>query len=106
MSLGNTNGMKTAIDNAGRVVIPKALRDAAGLKAGVPLEIRLVTDHLEIEVAPIAVELKRQGGLLVAVPVETTPTLTHATVQKAADRIKGARGVTTKAEGPGHEDDR
>lgn len=98
--------MKTAIDNAGRVVIPKALREAAGLKAGVPLEIRLVTDHLEIEVAPLAVELKRHGGLLVAVPVEPTPTLTHAVVQKAADRLRGARGAASKARGPGHEDDR
>ena len=70
------------------------------------MEIRLVTDHLEIEVAPLTVELKRQGGLLVAVPVEPTPTLTHATVQKVTDKLRGARGAAPDTGGPDHEDDR
>ncbi|MEO6120554.1 MAG: AbrB/MazE/SpoVT family DNA-binding domain-containing protein, partial [Acidimicrobiales bacterium] len=31
--------MRTTIDGAGRVVVPKAIRDSLGLTAGQPLEI-------------------------------------------------------------------
>jgi AbrB family looped-hinge helix DNA binding protein len=40
--------MRTAIDAAGRVVIPKALRDSLGLAAGQPLEIAERDGRLEI----------------------------------------------------------
>lgn len=40
--------MRITIDGAGRVVIPKPLRDQLGLVAGMELEVDLVDDHLEI----------------------------------------------------------
>ena len=40
--------MQTTIDEAGRVVIPKAIRDGAGLRPGTPLEIVLVRGCIEI----------------------------------------------------------
>jgi AbrB family looped-hinge helix DNA binding protein len=40
--------MQVTIDRAGRVVIPKPLRDVLGLSPETPLEIELVDDHLEL----------------------------------------------------------
>ena len=45
-------GMRTAIDGAGQVVAPKALRDALGLTAGQALEIAKGDGRLEIMPAP------------------------------------------------------
>ena len=69
--------MTTTIDNAGRIVIPKSLRDQAGLVPGTEIDIQIRNGHLEIEpVATITVE--RRGRFFVAVappgtlPVEPT----------------------------------
>jgi len=40
--------VRVSIDSAGRVVVPKHLRDAVGLSPGKPLEIDVVGDHLEL----------------------------------------------------------
>ena len=56
--------MKTAIDSAGRLVIPKPIRDAAGLKAGVEVEYR--DGKVEIEPSRSQINLVRKGSLLVA----------------------------------------
>lgn len=42
--------MQMAIDRAGRVVIPKPLRDQLGFSAGTPLEAEVVDGHLELSV--------------------------------------------------------
>jgi AbrB family looped-hinge helix DNA binding protein len=34
--------MKTIMDDAGRLVIPKSIRQQAGLKPGLPLDIRWI----------------------------------------------------------------
>ena len=60
--------MKTTIDSAGRLVIPKEVRREAGLKPGMPLEVRWHEGRIEIEPAPWPVKLVRKGRLLVAVP--------------------------------------
>lgn len=84
--------MKSTIDGAGRVVIPKALREAAGLTPGASLEIRLVEGHLEIEPAPVSVKLERRGKLLVAVPREPLPPLTAKDVKSVMSAIRKERG--------------
>jgi AbrB family looped-hinge helix DNA binding protein len=43
--------MKTTIDKAGRLVIPKRLRDRAGITAGAELDVRLNEDGA-LEIAP------------------------------------------------------
>ncbi len=40
--------MHVSIDKAGRVVVPKHVRDELGFSPGVPLEIDVVDGHLEL----------------------------------------------------------
>lgn len=55
--------MRTTIDKAGRLVIPKALRDRLGLGPGV-VEVRADGSGLRVEV-PAEESLDERGGLLV-----------------------------------------
>lgn len=73
--------MRTTIDGAGRVVIPKATRTRLGLEAGKVVEIRERDGLLEIAPVATAMALKRRGGGLVAVPEETLPPLTDEMVR-------------------------
>jgi AbrB family looped-hinge helix DNA binding protein len=56
--------MRATIDRAGRLVIPRPLRDRIGLAGGGEVEIEL--DGAGIRIAPVAgTELREEGGLLV-----------------------------------------
>lgn len=80
--------MKTAIDAAGRLVIPKALRQALGLKAGQVVEIRAGDGRLEIEIASTPMRLKRRGKGVVAVPDRELPPLTSDQVRETLERVR------------------
>jgi AbrB family looped-hinge helix DNA binding protein len=80
--------MKTTIDAAGRIVVPKALRQALGLKPGQPMEIRVGDGRLEIEVAPTPMQLKKRGKGVVAVPADTLPPLTAEQVRETLERVR------------------
>jgi len=80
--------MKTTIDAAGRVVIPKALRDVLGLQAGQALDIRAADGKLEIEAAPTPMRLERRGKLLAAVPDQELPPLTAELVRSTLEGIR------------------
>jgi AbrB family looped-hinge helix DNA binding protein len=56
--------MKTTIDRAGRVVIPKPIREVAGLRAGSPLEIEYRDGRIEIEPVAPKTRLVRKGSVL------------------------------------------
>ena len=58
--------MKTTIDKAGRVIIPAAIREKAGLKPGIKLEV--IADDIAIHLFPAASppKLVRKGNRLVA----------------------------------------
>lgn len=73
--------MRTTIDPAGRLVIPKEIRREAGLEPGVPLDIRLRDGRIEIEPAPLPLKLVRKGKLLVAVPETDVEALTKEAVE-------------------------
>ena len=58
--------MRSTIDRAGRLVIPKPLRDSIGL---VPGEVEITVDGAGLHIAPLADDrLEEEGGLLV-IPV-------------------------------------
>jgi AbrB family looped-hinge helix DNA binding protein len=80
--------MKTTIDAAGRIVVPKPLRQALGLKPGQALEIRAGDGRLEIEIAATPMQLKKRGKGLVAVPDAALPPLTAELVRETLERIR------------------
>ena len=83
--------MKTTIDNAGRLVIPKDIRRESGIKPGMPLEVRWEKGAIVITPAPLAVKLKRKGRLLVAVPTKETPRLSMDTVERTRKALRKER---------------
>jgi AbrB family looped-hinge helix DNA binding protein len=60
--------MRTSIDKAGRVVIPAAIRDRAGLTAGAVLEVTLDDATIRIERVAPGPRLVKVGRRLVARP--------------------------------------
>jgi AbrB family looped-hinge helix DNA binding protein len=73
--------MRTTIDAAGRLVIPKQLRDRLGLQPG---EVDVEADGADLRVRPVADDhlVEEDGWLLV--PASGT-TLTDADVQALRD---------------------
>jgi AbrB family looped-hinge helix DNA binding protein len=65
--------MRSTIDHAGRVVIPKPVRESAGLRPGSELEIEYRDGRVEIEPVRKNVKLVRRSGVLVAVPPPGSP---------------------------------
>ena len=93
---GMIYGMKTTIDSAGRLVIPKEIRQQAGIQPGTPLEIRLREGCIEIEPAAAKIRLERRGRLIVAVPQEPVPQLTADIVEKTRHKLRRERGAVDK----------
>lgn len=83
--------MKTTIDSAGRLVIPKAVRREAGLEAGVELEVHLRDGRIEIEPAPLPVRLVKRGRFTVAVPQRRLPMLRAEVVEETRRKIRDER---------------
>lgn len=80
--------MKTAIDSAGRLVIPKEVRREAGLKPGMILDVRWRSGVIEIEPALQPVTLQKRGRLLVAVPVKPAERLRSETVERTRRQVR------------------
>jgi AbrB family looped-hinge helix DNA binding protein len=80
--------MKTTIDAAGRIVVPKALRLALGLQPGQELEVRAGDGRLEIEIAATPMRLQKRGKGVVAVPERQLPALTAEQVRETLERTR------------------
>jgi AbrB family looped-hinge helix DNA binding protein len=83
--------MRTTIDSAGRLVIPKEVRQQAQIRPGMPLEIRVQEGRIEIEPAPLNITITRRGRLAIAVPQQATPPLTSETVEDTRRRLRRRR---------------
>jgi AbrB family looped-hinge helix DNA binding protein len=83
--------MKVTMDAAGRLVIPREIRKAAGLKPGMPLEIRHQDGRVEIEPAPLPVRLVWKGRILVAEPEIDVPTMSAEVVEQTLSELRDDR---------------
>lgn len=80
--------MRTTIDGAGRLVVPKAIRDRLGLVGGSELEITERDGRIEVEPAPSAIRLVPKGDFLVAEPTQPLPPLTDEIVRQTLERVR------------------
>jgi len=80
--------MKTTIDGAGRVVVPKVLREALQLQGGSVLDIRVRGGLLELEPMPTPMRLVRRGKSLVATTEGPLPAIGPEEVRAATESTR------------------
>ncbi len=80
--------MEITIDGAGRVVVPKVMRDALKLRGGSVLEIRVRDGRLELEPVPTPMRLVRRGKGLVAATDEPLPMIGPDEVRAATESVR------------------
>jgi AbrB family looped-hinge helix DNA binding protein len=74
------------IDRVGRVVIPKEIRQEAGIEPGMPLQVTCREGRIEIEPRRRPIRIVKKGRLQIAESVEVGEPLTRAAVRKAQER--------------------
>ncbi|WP_454294224.1 AbrB/MazE/SpoVT family DNA-binding domain-containing protein [Salana multivorans] len=84
--------MITTIDKAGRIVVPKAIRDAMGLTTGAKVDISYADGRIEIEYAPneFRVDLL-EDGFPVIVPLQEMEPVTDEDLRRIEDDIQAER---------------
>lgn len=90
--------MKSTIDRAGRIVVPKAIREAAHLRPGTEVQFRVQDGHVEIEPVPTVVTLQRRGSLVVAVPESDQPVLQASEVEETTAELRDGSAAPASAE--------
>lgn len=78
------------MDSAGRLVLPKTIRDRAQLTPGTPIEVRVVDGRVELEPAFARVRVEKRNGFWVAEPVDAAPVLTQDEVDATVDALRVA----------------
>ena len=74
--------MRTTIDKAGRLVIPRSLRNWIGLAGGGEVELEL--DGAAVRINPVSGSVLREDGGLLFIPAAGTP-ITGAAVRELID---------------------
>ena len=81
--------MTSAIDSAGRIVIPSELRNRSGLRPGTEVEFELLTDgSVAVRPKTLKVRLEKSGRFPKLVPLQTIPMLTNEEVLKSLDEVR------------------
>ena len=80
--------MRTTIDRAGRIVIPKGMREEAGLTPGTEIDIELRDGRIEIEPAPVPMRIVYRDGHPVIETDAAMPPLTAEDVRETLERSR------------------
>ena len=80
--------MRTTIDSAGRLVIPKALRERLHLAGASEVEVTERDGIIEVRPAPREISVDRTGGQPRLVTTEQVPPLTDEDVRKLLDELR------------------
>lgn len=84
--------MTTTIDRAGRLVIPKEMRESAGLSPGSTVTIRCQDGRVEIEPQYVEPQLiEGEHGLLLISHSPGVPQLTGDDVRRSVHRLRRER---------------
>lgn len=87
------------MDTAGRLVLPKAVRERARIQPGVPLDVRVVDGRIEIESAAANVTVELRGGFWVAASAASVPALTQAQADEVTDELRVPAADVSGGEG-------
>lgn len=77
--------MRSTIDRAGRIVVPKALRDALSLADGSIIEFELVEGDLILRPSGVAKTIKHRNGRRVITADQPVPQMSIDEVRRALD---------------------
>lgn len=80
--------MKSTIDGAGRVVIPKSIRERLGIRGGETLDIRERDGRIELEPVATPMRLVEGTGGAAAVAEGDLPPLTDEIVRETVERTR------------------
>lgn len=81
LSMVSCSPMHTTIDSAGRVVVPKRLREALGLRAGTRLEMSEENGAIILKPESVPMRLVGKGRRVTVEPAKPLPVLTAADVR-------------------------
>jgi AbrB family looped-hinge helix DNA binding protein len=80
--------MRTTIDRAGRIVIPKAIRDEAGIAGGAELDVEFRDGRIELAPATRGMRVVRRGRTPTIEADEEIPTLTTQEVRSVLEHVR------------------
>lgn len=80
--------MQTTIDGAGRVVIPKSIREELGLGQGGRVAVIVRDGRIEIEPVPVAMRLVDRGDGPVLEAEAEMPALSAEDVRSTLERLR------------------
>ncbi len=80
--------MKVAIDNVGRIVIPKPLRDELGINGPTDLELTAADGRLELTVPDVPAHIEERDGLAVIVTDGPMEPMSVEETRAAIDRVR------------------
>lgn len=83
--------MTSTIDSAGRIVIPKAIRDKAELVPGTEIEIELEDGRVVLSPAVMHTHLEERDGIYMLIADEAVAPLTNSMVESEIEALRTRR---------------